>query len=53
MGTVGPYRLGQPLILVCVAEGKPSPTLLWTRKQPLIASKILKILPSSGLGNSL
>ena len=31
MGTVGPYRLRQPLILVCVGEGAPPPDLVWLR----------------------
>ena len=31
MGTVGPYRLQQPLILVCVGEGDPVPDLTWLR----------------------
>ena len=33
MGTVGPYRLGQPLILVCVGEGDPAPDLVWLRNR--------------------
>ena len=31
MGSVGPYLLGQSLILVCMAEGDPSPHVVWTR----------------------
>ena len=31
MGSVGPYRLGEPLILICVGEGSPPPDLVWLR----------------------
>ena len=31
MGSVGPYQLGQSLILVCMAEGDPPPRVVWTR----------------------
>ena len=32
MGNLGPYRLGQPLILVCLVEGgKPKPEVNWYR----------------------
>ena len=31
MGSVGPYLLGQSLILVCMAEGDPPPRVIWTR----------------------
>ena len=31
MGSVGPYQLGQSLILVCMAEGDPPPLVVWTR----------------------
>ena len=30
MGSVGPYSLGQSLILVCMAEGSPPPRVVWT-----------------------
>ena len=30
MGSVGPYQLGQSLILVCMAEGDPAPRVVWT-----------------------
>ena len=29
MGAVGPYRLGETLILVCMAEGEPAPRVSW------------------------
>ena len=31
MGSVGPYRLQQPLILVCVGEGESRQNLVWYR----------------------
>ena len=32
MGTVGPYQLGDPLILVCMVRGgDPAPRVYWTR----------------------
>ena len=30
-GQVGPYLLGQSVILVCMAEGDPPPSVVWTR----------------------
>ena len=29
MGSIGPYRLGEALVLVCLAEGKPPPAIKW------------------------
>ena len=29
MGSIGPFRLGEPLVLVCLAEGRPPPTIKW------------------------
>ena len=32
MGNLGPFRLGQPLILVCIVEGgDPLPKVVWFR----------------------
>ena len=31
MGSVGPYSLDHPLILVCMAEGDPPPRVVWLR----------------------
>ena len=40
MGSIGPYRLGEPLVLVCLAEGRPPPSIKWLVQGELFDDKM-------------